>query len=93
MTERGDDERALDRPAAQLLRHVVEWDGLDLDNLAADAKTAGQALDAYVRESIVKPSAYLVPGFPNAMTPTFGETLTALQLNGLIAYLLAVSGK
>ena len=67
--------------------------GPDLDNLAADAKTAGQALDAYVRESIVKPSAYLVPGFPNAMTPTFGETLTALQLNGLIAYLLAVSGK
>ena len=67
--------------------------GPDLDNLAADAKTAGQAFDAYVRESIVKPSAYLVPGFPNAMTPTFGETLTALQLNGLIAYLLAVSGK
>ena len=68
--------------------------GPNLDNLAADAKTAGQALDAYVRESIVKPNAYIVPGFkPNVMTSTFGQTLTALQLNGLIAYLLAVSGK
>ena len=68
--------------------------GPDLDNLAADAKTAGQLLDAYVRESIVKPNAYIAPGFkPNVMTPTFGQTLTALQLNGLIAYLLAVSGK
>jgi mono/diheme cytochrome c family protein len=68
--------------------------GPDLDNLAADAKTAGQALDAYVRESIVKPNAYIVSGFqPSVMTGTFGETLTAPQLNGLIAYLLAVSGK
>jgi mono/diheme cytochrome c family protein len=68
--------------------------GPDLDNLAADAKTAGQALDAYVRESIVKPNAYIVPGFqPSVMTQTFGQTLTAPQLNGLIAYLLAVSGK
>lgn len=68
--------------------------GPDLDNLAADAKTAGQLLDAYVRESIVKPNSYIVPGFKaNVMTPTFGETLAAPQLNGLIAYLLAVSGK
>lgn len=68
--------------------------GPNLDNLAADAKTAGQLLGAYVRESIVKPNTYVVPGFkPNVMTQTFGQTLTALQLNSLIAYLLAVSGK
>jgi mono/diheme cytochrome c family protein len=68
--------------------------GPNLDNLAADAKTAGQMLDAYIRESIVKPNAYVVSGFqPNVMPGTFGQTLTALQLNGLIAYLLAVSGK
>ena len=47
-----------------------------------------------MRESIVKPDAYLVSGFqPGLMPGTFGETLTAPQLNGLIAYLLAVSGK
>lgn len=68
--------------------------GPDLDNLAADAKTAGQAFDAYVRESIVKPNAYVVPGFQaNVMPGSFGQSLTAPQLNGLIAYLLAVSGK
>lgn len=69
--------------------------GPDLDNLPADAKTAGQVLDAYVRESIVKPNAFVVSGFqPSVMPGTFGQTLTALQLNGLIAYLLAsVSGK
>jgi mono/diheme cytochrome c family protein len=68
--------------------------GPNLDNLAADAKTAGQALDAYVRESIVKPNAYIVTGFPASTMPgNFGQTLTAPQLNGLIAYLLAVSGK
>ncbi len=68
--------------------------GPNLDKLATDAKTAGQLLDAYVRESIVKPNAYIVKGFsPNVMPGTFGQTLTAPQLNGLIAYLLAVSGK
>ena len=68
--------------------------GPNLDNLAADAKTAGQLLDAYIRESIVKPNSYVVAGFqPDVMPGTFGETLTAPQLNGLIAYLLAVSGK
>lgn len=69
--------------------------GPDLDNLAADAKTAGQLLDAYIRESIVKPNAYIVSGFPpNTMPPTFGQTLTASQLSGLIAYLIAsISGK
>ena len=67
--------------------------GPNLDKLAADAKTAGKALDAYIRESIVNPGAYIVPGFPNGMTATFGQTLTPGDLNGLIAYLLAVSGK
>ena len=68
--------------------------GPDLDNLAADAKKARQLLDAYIRESIVKPNGYLAPGFPTDTMPgNFGQVLTAPQLNGLIAYLLAVSGK
>jgi mono/diheme cytochrome c family protein len=67
--------------------------GPNLDKLAADAKTAGKALDAYVRESIVNPAAYVVPGFQNVMTSTFGQTLKPAELKALIAYLLAVSGK
>ena len=68
--------------------------GPNLDKLAADAKTAGQPLDAYIRESIVHPNSYIVKGFPASTMPgNFGQVLTAPQLNGLIAYLLAVSGK
>jgi mono/diheme cytochrome c family protein len=68
--------------------------GPNLDKLSADAKTAGKLLDAYLRESIVNPNAYIVPGFPkNVMTQGFGQTLTPAQLSALIAYLIAVSGK
>ena len=68
--------------------------GPNLDKLAADAKTAGKTLDAYVHESIVDPNAYIVPGFPkDVMTKGFGQTLTPAQLSALIAYLIAVSGR
>ena len=33
-----------------------------LDNLQADAQRAGKPLEEYVRESIVDPDAYVVPG-------------------------------
>ncbi len=67
--------------------------GPDLDHLATDAKTAGKAIDAYVRESIVNPNAYIVPKFQSGIMPTtFGQTLTKAQLGALIAYLLGVSG-
>ncbi len=62
--------------------------GPDLDNLAADAKTAGKPLAAYVKESIVDPDAYVVPGFQKGVMPsTYGQTLTPAQVDGLVAYL------
>ena len=65
-----------------------------LDHLPADAKTAGQDEAAYIKESIVSPNAYLVPGFPaNTMPGNFAQVLNTTQLNALIAYLLAVAGK
>src|SRR5919108_3798761 len=46
--------------------------GPDLDKLAAYAKQAKQPLDAFVRDSIVKPNAYIQPGYPrNVMPQTF----------------------
>jgi cytochrome c oxidase subunit 2 len=49
--------------------------------------------DTYIRESILDPSAYLVPG-PNfapgghSLMPTnFGQTLTSKQIDELVAYL------
>ena len=62
--------------------------GPNLDNVAADAQKANRgSLQQYVEESIVKPNAYIVPGFaPNVMTQTFGKTLSKQQLADLVAF-------
>jgi cytochrome c oxidase subunit 2 len=59
--------------------------GPSLDNLEADAKQAGQPLKEYVRQSIVEPSAYIVPGYETPM-PAF-DTLMDEQLDALVQYL------
>jgi cytochrome c oxidase subunit 2 len=60
--------------------------GPDLDNLAANAQTAGQPLDQYVRESIVDPNASVVPGFPKNVMPPFSQ-LPKNELDALVQYL------
>ena len=48
----------------------------------------GNARDAagYIRESIIQPGAYVVPGFPdNLMPTTFGQQLSAQDLDDLVA--------
>ena len=61
--------------------------GPDLDNLAADAQRAGQPLDAFVRESIVDPNAYIEKGYqPNIMPQTF-KSLPKQQLDALVQFL------
>lgn len=63
--------------------------GPALDNLRAAAARAGKPLEAYVRESIVSPDAYVVPGYqPGVMPATFSKTLTAKQLDALVQYLV-----
>ena len=62
--------------------------GPDLDKLEAYAQQAKQPLDAFVRESIVKPNAYIQPGYPrNVMPQTFGQALSKQQLDALVQYL------
>lgn len=41
----------------------------------------------YLRESIVDPSAVIVAGFPDVMVKTFGETLSAAEIDALIDYI------
>ena len=60
--------------------------GPDLDKLARYAKAANQPLDAFVRESIANPSAYVEKGYQPTM-PNFGDTLSAKQISDLVAYL------
>jgi cytochrome c551/c552 len=63
--------------------------GPDLDNLAAYAQKAGEPLAQFTHEAIVSPPAKYVPsGFPTTVMPTtFGSSLSATQLNDLVAFL------
>jgi mono/diheme cytochrome c family protein len=65
--------------------------GPDLDSAPArDAAADGNmALDAFIKESIVDPSAYVASGYSDIMTKTFGQTLTAKQIDDLVAFVLS----
>lgn len=66
--------------------------GPDLDKLPAWARQAKQPLEAFVRDSIVKPNAYIQPGYPrNVMPQTFGQALSKQQLDALVQYLITSS--
>jgi mono/diheme cytochrome c family protein len=63
--------------------------GPDLDTKPeADAKKAHMPLTAFVRESIVKPGAYISPGYPNVMPKNFGTKLSKAQLDALVAFIV-----
>lgn len=63
--------------------------GPDLDKLKQEAAQAHRGpLAAFIHESIVKPNAYIAPGYPpNVMPPTFGTQIPPAQLNQLVQYL------
>ena len=63
--------------------------GPDLDTApAGDAKKAGMPLDAFVKQSIIDPNAYISPGFPKGIMPaTFGTTLSAAKIDSLVAFI------
>ena len=67
--------------------------GPNLNDLkAAAAKYAkGQTPEEYVRQSILDPGAFIVPGFSNAM-PSFKGRLTDKQIQTVIDYLLKSGG-
>jgi cytochrome c oxidase subunit 2 len=60
--------------------------GPDLDKLPDLARQANKPLDEFVRESIVDPSAYVQPGYPNVMPPF---KLSEKDLDALVTFLTA----
>jgi len=47
-------------------------------------------LAAFVRESILKPNAYISPGYKKGVMPqTFGKQLSTTQLADLVAFITA----
>jgi mono/diheme cytochrome c family protein len=67
--------------------------GPDLDKLVAYAKQAGKPLEAFVRESILDPNAYVQPGYPKGVMPPFKGQLTPSEIDALVTYVSTVSGK
>jgi cytochrome c oxidase subunit 2 len=63
--------------------------GPDLDNLVKEAQGAGKPLEAFVRESIENPSAYIAPGYTDLMPHTFKSQIPPAQLDQLVQYLVA----
>jgi cytochrome c551/c552 len=65
--------------------------GPDLDTaVTADATKAGMSLDAFVRQSIVDPNAYIASGYAKGVMPTtFGSSLSKTQLDDVVAFVVA----
>jgi nitric oxide reductase subunit C len=67
--------------------------GPSLANVGATAGTTepGMSAEAFLRESLVDPNAYLASGFgPNIMPATYGTQLTEKQIDDLVAYLMSL---
>ncbi len=67
--------------------------GPDLDQLSAYAKQAGKPLEAFVRESIEDPNAYVQPGYPKGVMPVFKGQLTPAEIEAVVTYVSTVAGK
>jgi mono/diheme cytochrome c family protein len=65
--------------------------GPDLDKLPEYAKTAKQPLDAFVRESIVKPGAYIEKGYKDQMPKSYGS-LPQSDIDDLVTFLTKPQG-
>jgi cytochrome c2 len=77
--------------------HLVDSEaqliGPGLLNVSARAETRvpGQSVEEYLRNSILHPSEFVVPNFPDMLMPqVYGTVFTEDQINDLIAYLMTL---
>jgi mono/diheme cytochrome c family protein len=66
--------------------------GPNLSHIGTEGATMKPGMDAaaYIKESILQPNAFIVPGYPSGLMPTtFGTTLTPQEVDSLVAFLLA----
>jgi cytochrome c oxidase subunit 2 len=68
--------------------------GPSLDNVVADAKKFAKGKDPadYIRESIVAPNAFVVPGFPKGTMPDTFKQLSKDQIDALVQFLVESGG-
>ncbi len=57
----------------------------------AASRLPGLSAEAYLRQSIMDPNAFIVPGFSGGqMPPTFGTILSEAQIQDIVAFLLTL---
>ncbi len=66
--------------------------GPALDHIGSVAATrrAGMRADEYIRQSILDPGAYVVPGFEDFAARSFDRPLPPEDLDALVAYLVSL---
>jgi mono/diheme cytochrome c family protein len=66
--------------------------GPPLDHIAtlAETRRPGLAAEEYIRQSILDPGAYVVPGYQDSMPRDLGRDLSPTDLDALVAYLLSL---
>lgn len=55
----------------------------------AGFRLSGISAEEYIRDSILYPTEYLVPGYAGVMPRTFGEKISPPEIEDLVAYLLS----
>jgi cytochrome c oxidase subunit II len=61
-------------------------------SIVPSAKKAGMPVKAFIMESILKPNAFIAPGYaPNVMPQTFAQTLTQTQVQALVNFISSVT--
>lgn len=65
-----------------------------INGVCPDLSTIGTRRDeAYIRESIMEPNAYIVPGFPKDIMPKFSLVLKPAEVDQLVKFLLTLKGQ
>jgi len=66
--------------------------GPPLDHIGAVAATRrpGVPAEDYLRQSIVDPGAYVVPGYPDSMPRGLGDRLSKEEVDDLVRYLASL---
>ena len=63
---------------------------LDHIGTGAAARRPGLSAEEYIRQSILDPGAFVVPGYQDSMPRDLGRDLSPTDLDALVAYLLSL---
>lgn len=63
---------------------------LDHIGTVAGARRPGVSAEEYLRQSILDPGAYVVPGYQDSMPRDLGRDLPPTDLDAMVAYLLSL---